>query len=230
MPCSEVDVNFTSPGTFFWENQGMNRPVLRVRRATVDDLETLKILWADMRLSPDELEPRLTEFQVVENSERQVLGAVGIQIFEQHALLHSEGYSDFGVADSARNLFWERIRTLAANHGVFRIWTQERSPFWKSFGFQPPVADVLQRLPEHWKNEFEGGWLTLQLKDEEVINAAIEKHYSHFMAAEKLEVERVSEKVRSLNTVIIIAGFSIGFLCIGFAVYLFIHRNPFSQH
>ena len=208
----------------------MNLPVLRVRRATVDDLETLKTLWADMRLSPVELEPRLTEFQVVENSEHHVLGAVGIQICKQHALLHSEGYSDFGVADAARHMFWERIQTLAANHGVFRIWTQERSPFWKSFGFQPPTAEILQRLPEHWKNEFEGGWLTLQLKNEDVINAAIEKHYSSFVAAEKLDVERVSQKVRGINTFIIIAGFTIGILCIGFAVYLFMHRNPFSQH
>ena len=208
----------------------MNPSVLRVRRATVDDLDTLKSLWASMRLSPDELEPRLTEFQVVENSEGHVLGAMGIQFVKQHALLHSEGYSDFSVADSARSLFWERIQTLAANHGVFRIWTQERSPFWKNFGFQPPSAEILPRLPEEWKNEFDGGWLTFQLKNEDVINAAIEKHFAGFRAAEKHEIDRVSEKVRTVNTIIIVTGFSIGILGIGFAVYLFIHRNPFGQH
>jgi N-acetylglutamate synthase-like GNAT family acetyltransferase len=203
---------------------------LRVRRATVDDLQTLKALWADMRLSPEALEPRLTEFQVVENSDNELLGAVGVQIFGQHALLHSEGYSDFGVADPARDLFWERIQKISANQGVFRIWTQERSPFWKTFGFQPPGSELLSKLPETWKNEFDGGWLTLQLKDEEVINAAIQKQVTTFLATEKLEAERVSDKVRGINTFIIIAGFSIGFISIGFAVYLFIHRNPFSQH
>jgi N-acetylglutamate synthase-like GNAT family acetyltransferase len=208
----------------------MNPSVLRVRRATVDDLDTLKSLWASMRLSPDELEPRLTEFQVVENSEGHVLGAMGIHFVKQNALLHSEGYSDFSVADSARNLFWERIQTLAANHGVFRIWTQERSPFWKSFGFQPPSAEILPRLPEEWKNEFDGGWLTFQLKNEDAINAAFEKHLAGFKAAEKHEIDRVSEKVRTINTIIIVTGFSIGILGIGFAVYLFIHRNPFGQH
>jgi N-acetylglutamate synthase-like GNAT family acetyltransferase len=40
---------------------------LRIRRATVDDLAALKDIWASMRLPPDELEKRLTEFQVVEN-------------------------------------------------------------------------------------------------------------------------------------------------------------------
>ena len=107
-----------------------------------------------MRLSPDDLEKRLTEFQVVENSDGEVVGAIGFQIIRSAALLHSEGYSDFSVADAARNLFWERIQTLASNHGIFRLWTQERSPFWKSFGFQPPNAEVLARLPDEWKNEF----------------------------------------------------------------------------
>ena len=116
--------------------------------------------WFRYRPAPDELEPRLTEFQVVENSDGEVVGAIGIQFSRQHALLHSEGYSDFGVADAARQLFWERIQTLASHNGIFRVWTQERSPFWKSFGFQPPNAEVLERLPDEWKNEFDGGWLT----------------------------------------------------------------------
>lgn len=180
-----------------------------------------------MRLSPDELEPRLTEFQVVENSAGEILGAVGILISGQHALLHSEGYTDFGIADAARQLFWERIQTLAASHGVFRIWTQERSPFWKSFGFAPPPAEIFQRLPAEWENEFAGGWLTFQLKNEAVINAALEKHFGSFMASEKRDADRVSEKARTLNLIITVAGFGIFFLCVGLAIYLFVHRKPF---
>lgn len=200
---------------------------LHIRRATVDDLAPLKELWESMRLSPEELEKRLTEFQIVQNSEGEVVGAIGIQFSGHHALLHSEGYSDFGVADAARHLFWNRIQTLAANHGVFRIWTQERSPFWKSYGFQPPAAEVLQRLPAVWENEFEGGWLTLQLKNEEVITAALEKQFAGFMAAEKLTTARVSEKVRTFRTIVTILGFAIGFICFGIAIYLLIQRNLF---
>src|SRR2546428_5653641 len=96
-------------------NCAMTPAQLHIRRATVDDRATLKNLWASMRLSPDELEKRLTEFQVVENSEAEVVGAIGIQISGPHALLHNEGYSDFSVADAARQLFWIRIQTLAAN-------------------------------------------------------------------------------------------------------------------
>jgi hypothetical protein len=207
----------------------MSSQTLRIRRATVDDRETLKILWASMRLPPDELEKRLTEFQVVENTEGEVVGALGIQFSRQHALLHNEGYSDFSIADAARQLFWERIQTLAANLGVFRIWTQERSPFWKSYGFKPPTPEVFARLPEQWKNEFDGGWLTLQLKNEEVITAAFEKQFAGFMAAEKKETERVTEKAQTFKTIVTIIGFAIGIICISYAVYLFIHRLPASQ-
>jgi N-acetylglutamate synthase-like GNAT family acetyltransferase len=207
----------------------MSSQTLRIRRATVDDRDALKNLWASMRLLPDELEKRLTEFQVVENSDGEVIGAIGIQFSKQHALLHNEGYSDFGVADAARQLFWERIQTLASHNGIFRVWTQERSPFWKNFGFQPPTVEVLARLPSEWKNEFDGGWLTFQLKNEEVIAAALEKKFTPFMAGEKSETQKISEKAKTINTIITVVGFAIGILCIGIAIYLFVHRNPFQR-
>ena len=208
----------------------MNPQNLRVRRATVDDIATLRQTWEAMRFSPDDLEKRLTEFQVVENAAGEAVGAMGLQLSGPHALLHSEGYSDFGVADAARQLFWERIQTLASNHGVFRIWTQEQSPFWKHLGFQPPTAEISSRLPAGWKNESDGIWLTYRLKDEEAIAAALEKEFAPFMAGEKSETEKISEKARMINTFITIAGFAIGIIGFGIAIYLFIHRNPFSQH
>jgi len=206
-----------------------NPSQLRIRRATVDDLTALKSLWISMRLAPDELEKRLTEFQIVESGDGKILGANGIQFSKHNALLHSEGYSDFGIADAARQLFWERIQTLASNHGVFRIWTQERSPFWKSFGFQPPVGEVLARLPDEWKNEFSGAWLTYQLKNEEVITAALEKNFIPFMAGEKIGTQRISDRAKTIRLLVTIAGFAIGIVCLGIAIYLFFHRNPFSH-
>ena len=207
----------------------MNPTQLSVRRATVDDLAALKKIWETMRFPADDLEKRLTEFQIVENAGGEIIGAIGIHIIRQHTLLHSEGYADFSLADAARNLFWIRIQTLASNHGVFRLWTQERSPFWKSFGFQPPAAEVLARLPVEWKNEFDGGWLTFQLKDEAVITAALEKEFAQFMAAEKRDTDRVAEQARTLKTIITVIGFVIGILSFGVAIYLLIHRLPFLQ-
>lgn len=201
---------------------------LHVRRATVDDLNALKSLWASMRLSPEELEPRLTEFQVVENADHELLGAIGMQFSKTCALLHSEGYCDFSIADTARQLFWQRLQTLAANHGIFRIWTQERSPFWKSYGFQPPREETLARLPDEWKNEFAGAWLTFQLKDEEAISAALENHehqFASFREAEKEVVQRVQKQARTFGTLLTVIFFAIAAFLLALAAFLFFHNH-----
>jgi N-acetylglutamate synthase-like GNAT family acetyltransferase len=201
---------------------------LKIRRATAEDLDTLKVIWTSMRLPAEDLGRRLTEFQVVE-ADGQVAGAIGFQIVRSAALLHSEGYADYSVADAARSLFWERIQKLAANHGVFRLWTQENSPFWLRWGFQPADDEALARLPDEWKDS-EEKWFTLELKNEAVITAALKNQFAGFMDDEKKKTAQVSAKARTINTVITVAGFGIGIVSIGFAIYLFVHRNPFSQH
>ena len=101
----------------------------RVRRATLEDLPGLRTLWESMHLPGPDLEKRLTEFQVVETADGRLAGALGIQIVRQHAWLHSESYLDFALADEARPQLLARIQALASNHGVFRLWTLEKSPF-----------------------------------------------------------------------------------------------------
>jgi N-acetylglutamate synthase-like GNAT family acetyltransferase len=197
-----------------------------VRRATTDDRESLKALWRSMLLPADELEPRLTEFQVVETADGQLLGAIGIQIVRQHARLHSEGYLDFAHADEARQLFWKRVQTLASNHGVFHVWTQENSPFWSQLGFRSANAARLAELPPEWQPT-RGEWFMLQLKDEQAIVNALGKDFAAFMSAEKRNTERTYEQARTLKTIITVVGFTIGILCFGIAAYLLIHRNPF---
>jgi N-acetylglutamate synthase-like GNAT family acetyltransferase len=199
---------------------------LRIRRATTDDLFKLKSLWESMHLPQDDLERRLTEFQIVEDADGLFLGAMGLQVSGTHALLHNEGFADLSAADSGRNLFWDRVQVLAANHGVFRLWTQERSPFWKDFGFRPPDAETLARLPAEWRNEFEGAWLTLQLKDEAAIAAALGTGLADLKDAGKREAARVLEQAQTIRTIVTVVGFAIGFLAFGLVVYLLIHRYP----
>ncbi|HEY1662818.1 MAG TPA: hypothetical protein VGI03_10405 [Verrucomicrobiae bacterium] len=201
---------------------------LRIRRATVEDLVALRAIWASMRLPADELEKRLNEFQVAEGPEGTVVGAIGIQCSGQYALLYGEGFSDFSVADAARELFWDRLQTLAANHGVFRIWTTESSPFWTRWGFQPANAELLARLPEAWKATG-SPWLTFQLKDEDAVAEALSTKFAGLMDSEKAQTARVHERAKILRTAITVAGFLIFFICVGVVIYLLKHRNPFGQ-
>jgi N-acetylglutamate synthase-like GNAT family acetyltransferase len=201
----------------------MSPPNLRIRRATMDDLAALKSLWETMRFSADGLEKRLTEFQLVESAQGEMLGAIALQIAGPNALLHSEGYTDFSVADAARQLFWDRIQTIAANHGVFRVWTQEDSPFWVRWGFQPPADEVLARLPDAWKASG-GKWLTIQLKNEEAMGV-LEKELAAFRKSEKEHAEQVLGRARTLSTVITVAGFGVGILSLAIAIYLIVHHR-----
>jgi N-acetylglutamate synthase-like GNAT family acetyltransferase len=203
----------------------MSPPNLRVRRATTDDFQSLRSLWKSMRLPVDELEKRLTEFQVMVTADGQIVGAIGVQIIRQHALLHSEGYTDFSVADAARELFWERIQTIAAHHGVFRLWTQEKSPFWARWGFQPANAETLARLPEEWKSS-EDKWLSIQLKDEEAI-AALDKELAQFRESEKKRAAETLEQTRTMTKTFTVILFILGIILIGAAFFLFMRRNPF---
>jgi len=203
----------------------MSQTHIRIRRATTDDFQSLRSLWKSMRLPVDGLEKRLTEFQVVETADGQIAGAIGIQIIRQHALLHSEGYTDFSVADAARALFWERIQTIAAHHGVFRLWTQENSPFWVRWGFQPANAETLERLPEEWKCS-EEKWLTFQLKDEEAI-ATADKELAQFRELEKQRTAETLEQARTMTKTITIIVFALAVILIGAALFLLVRRNPF---
>jgi N-acetylglutamate synthase-like GNAT family acetyltransferase len=201
---------------------------LKIRRATIEDLNPLRAIWNSMRLPSDALEKQLKEFQVAENENGEIAGAIGIQFSNQHALLYAEGFSDFSVADAARELFWERIQTLAANHGIFRIWTQENSPFWLRWGFQPANAEITSRLPSQW-NTGEGKWFTLQLKDEDAVAAALQNKFVGFMEAEKNQTARISEKAKTIKIAVTIIGLLIFLACVAAAIYL-LRRNPLQFH
>jgi N-acetylglutamate synthase-like GNAT family acetyltransferase len=198
---------------------------LQIRRATVDDLPALRALWETARLPADDLENRLTEFHVVE-SDGNFAGALGIQVIRQYARIHSEDYADFSVADSARELFWERIQKLSANLGVFRVWTQETSPFWTRWGFQPANTETLARLPDEWKT-LEGRWLTLELKNEEAISHALKTQVTGMMDVEREQTARLASQARGLRLIVTIFLFVVAAIFFGGAVVLLMRRmNP----
>ena len=198
-------------------------PQLHIRRATVDDLPALKALWLAAQLPADKLKDRVTEFQVVE-ADGKFAGAIGVQIVRQHARLHSEDYADFSVADAARELFWERIQKLAANHGVFRVWMNEVSSFWTRWGFQPANAETLTRLPDEWKT-LEGNWLTLELKNEDAINAVLKNQFGDFMESEKMHTAQLAENARKFKLFITVASFGIFFICLAIVMWMTLSRT-----
>ena len=178
----------------------MSQPGYQVRRATVDDLPFLVPLWTEMRFSVPELERRVTDFQVVTDSSGIFLGALAFEIIGRQGRLHSEVFTDFGLAECLRELLWERIHRLVTNHGVARLWTVESAPFWTRNGFQPADAEALKKLPETWAT-FAPAWLTLQLRDEELIQKALDHEFARFREHEQRETAAAMRRTRIMKVV-----------------------------
>jgi N-acetylglutamate synthase-like GNAT family acetyltransferase len=176
----------------------MSSPEYRVRRATVDDLPILQALWVQMRLPVVDLEKRPTEFQVAESADGILLGAVAMEISGRAGRIHSEAYHDFALSEILRQHLWERLQSLAANHGLARLWTRETAPFWSRNGFHAPDDAELAKLPPAWGRDLPG-WLTLQLRDEEALEMALEKEFTRFKLEEKRRMEKVLRQGKILN-------------------------------
>jgi N-acetylglutamate synthase-like GNAT family acetyltransferase len=200
----------------------MTAATLRVRRATVEDLDMLRPMWEAMHLPGATLEPRLTEFQVVENPEGQIVGGIGFQIGGNQGHLHNEAFTDFGLADASRELLWKRIQTLATNHGILRVWMREKTPFWAQLGFKAATEEDLKRLPEAWKTEGPP-WFTLQLKDEVAISA-VEQELAMFMTAQKKQSERTMEQLKALKRFALVVAIIFAILAFGAAFFLILKR------
>jgi N-acetylglutamate synthase-like GNAT family acetyltransferase len=202
----------------------MNPSSYRVRRATLDDVEQLLALWTSMRFAADDLARRITEFQVAEAPDGTLAGAVGLQLLGRQARIHSEGFTDFALAEQLRPMLWERLNAVAINHGLLRLWTQEQAPFWQHCGMVKPDAEALEKLPPPWQ-ESTLPWMTIKLKEDinEVISA--DKEFAVFMEAEKQRTRRTLRRARALKFVATAIAVCLFFLVIAGALLL-LRRNP----
>jgi len=201
----------------------MSATPLTVRRATVEDLPALRAMWTANLFDPDQLEARLTEFQVVDNG-GEVAGAIGFLMLRTAGLLHNEEYADYSVADQGRALIWERIQKLASSHSVYRLWLRDESPYWQRFGFRKADADALKRLPSEW-NVPDETWYTFELKNEAVITAALNQHFARFMDSEKRAVEETQAKAKFVMNAVTAFCFIIFFVSLAVAGWLLLRHH-----
>lgn len=180
-----------------------------------------------MRLPVAELEPRLTEFQLVEDPDGNIVGGIGLQVGSNHGRLHSEGFTDFSFADAGREALWNRVQTLSTNHGILRLWTLEDTLFWRQRGFRLASAEELKKLPTGWNLEG-ASWLTLQLKDEEAITAA-EKEMALFMSSQKRRTEELTSRVGAMKKLITFLAIILVILIFGAAIYMIV-QHPEILH
>jgi N-acetylglutamate synthase-like GNAT family acetyltransferase len=200
----------------------------RVRRATLDDIDQLTVLWHSMHYPTGDLARHITEFQVAEGAEGKVLGALGIQIAERQGLIYGEAFSDFALAEQLRPLLWDRVRAVATNHGLLRIWTREKAPFWNHCGLVPAEAEVLEKLPVSWRAPA-AQWRTLKLKDDVETVMSLDQEFALFMESEKQRTAQVFQQARLMKVIMTLIALVLLGMVVVWAVRLFI-RNPHLLH
>ena len=202
----------------------MNPAETQVRRATVDDLPQLLALWTGMRYAAEELERRLTDFQVAVTADGVLLGALALEMIGGQGRLHSEAFGDFSLADDLRGRFWERFQIIAANHALTRLWTQENAPLCKRLGFAPPDAEAAAKFPAAWR-PLGPDWLTLGLRAEEAFDPRVEAGFQQLKAEARARAENAQRRAVLIQQVATGLAVIIALGIIVASVYLWAHRN-----
>jgi hypothetical protein len=83
----------------------------------------------------------------------------------------------------------------------------------------------LKKLPAEWSAE-NAGWLTLQLKNEDVLSA-VEKELALFMGAQKQQTARITRQARTLKTLATLAAIILATIVFGLAIFLLLKHPDF---
>jgi N-acetylglutamate synthase-like GNAT family acetyltransferase len=170
----------------------------QLRRATVEDVPALRDLWNAAGQPAAELEKCFTEFQIAENP-AQIVGALGLRIAGPHGFVHGEAFHRAVGDEALRPLLWQRVMTVATNHGLVRLWTRHTGAFWGQQKFTP-ASDIVGRLPQEF-GERDEGWFTLQLKEEQASGPSIDKEFEAFRQMSREETAAMMARAKTLKLV-----------------------------
>jgi hypothetical protein len=205
----------------------MNSADFTVRRATIEDLPALTAIWQSMNLGGRGLEQRITEFQVAVDAAGILVGGIGFQIQGKQALIHSEGFTDFSLADTLRALLWERLKMLAANHGTVRVWSKETAPFWSHEALGKPDAGAMEKLPPDWK-DLPGDWLTIKLREDVEEVLSLDKEFALFAEAERERSRGALRQAKMLKTIATVCALILGLAVLAVSAFLVFQKPPVS--
>src|SRR5262249_36589631 len=123
------------------------------------------------------------------------------------------------MADALRDKLWERVRIVAGNFGLVRVWTQFNTPFWNATGFQYAPAEMLPKLPADFAGD-PHPWKAIQLRAEAAAPASLDKEFAMFKEAEKERTEQMFRQARVLKLIAALVAVVV-FVLVAIWAYLF---------
>lgn len=182
-----------------------------LRRATLDDLETLRGLWREARLPEHELDKRFTEFQLAVDRHDWILAALGLRFAGAHAEVHSLAIRRADQEAELCEALWQRVLQLSQQQGAYRLWSRIPGEFWSDRGFAVAAAAIAKELPPSLGAPTDA-WRTLKLRDEPLKLIAAEEQLEAFLEMERLKTDRLVQQSRFLKIL------ALGFAAVVFAV------------
>lgn len=205
----------------------MEFPALSARRATVEDLPALQALWQIGGLPAEELEKFLTEFQVVPGEgEGVLLGAIGLMVEGNDALLHSEALApgDEGdEGDAIRAALWCRLQIIARNQGIHRLWTQEDADYWRTGGFGAAPAETVSAATAAFVDKT-ATWLVCELIDPAKAKQLVTEQMAIWHATRTQEADELQGKIRAFRNASLLVVAVVVVLMIGIVVFVLRQR------
>lgn len=195
----------------------MTTPNPQVRRANIEDLPQLVLLWRKEGYSVELLEKRFKEFQVIDAPQGGLAAAVGLHVVGSEGCLYSEAYARNEEADACRARIWERAQVVAQNHGLVRLWTQFATPFWNHSGFRYADSEILAKKPDGFGAD-PMPWQFLQLREESAAPPAVDKEFAMFRAMER---ERTDNMMRQAKMLKVVAFFIVLIVIVIFVIGMF---------
>lgn len=173
---------------------------ITIRRATLDDIETLRGLWREFRLPEHELEKRFTEFQLAVDAQGWIVGALALRFAGHQGQVHSLAIRRADLEPVLLPAFWERLVAIAHRQGTYRLWSREHGAWWNLTGFGPATAADRSQLPPSFGES--DRWLTLKLRDEPLKLIAAEEQLAAYVEMERLKTERLVRRGRFLKIIV----------------------------
>ncbi len=191
------------------------------RRATPEDLPALGELWLKSGLPAAELGQFVNEFQVVTDDAGSVVGAVGLLIEGDHALMHSEAIEPEADADVARAALWRRLQIVSRNQGAKWLWTQEDAPYWAASGFLPKAAGAGTAS----FLDPTASWLQFQLVDPSRVQDALQEQFAILEASRLQDAEQFQRRVKLFRSIAYLLAFAVIAGCF-IVLFTIASKNP----
>lgn len=208
-------------------NDVPNEPGWRARRATVEDLPGLHVLWQAAGLPWDQLERFVTEFIVVADDNDSLLASIGLQTDGDQGLVHSEAIQGCEDPDAVRAALWQRLQIVARNHGVARLWTLEDAPFWASL-FQRATSIEVTGLKAAFADP-EACWWIFALSDPARAQRLLDERLALWEAHRQADSEHFAQTIGRIRQFALALAGGVILMMIAMVVYLVVRRPDAFQ-